>query len=357
MGLFDDMLKSDETIFRNPVALESEYMPKEIPYRENEQHYIAECIKPLIRGRNGRNLLVHGISGIGKTLAVKSVLKELKEESGEIYAIFINCWQKRTSYKIMLDICEQLEYKFIHNKNTEELFDIVKKAINKKAAVFVFDEIDRAEDTDFLYFILEEIYRKSIILISNYENWAVNLDMRIKSRLGLDSLKFKRYNKNEILGIIRRRIESAFYPRVWDEKSTERVANVALESSDIRLALFLLNEAGNNAEARSSKKVQEEDVEKAIEKINKYSNKPKNNLDESDQLTLNIINDNKSMKIGDAYKEYSEKGGKGTYKTFQRRVKKLEKDKFIEVEKLNGGAEGKTSILKPKNRVIDEFKS
>jgi hypothetical protein len=63
------------------------------------------------------------------------------------------------------------------------------------------------------------------------------------------------------------------------------------------------------------------------------------------------------MKIGDAYKEYSEKGGKGTYKTFQRRVKKLEKDKFIEVEKLNGGAEGKTSILKPKNRVIDEFKS
>jgi Cdc6-like AAA superfamily ATPase len=301
--------------------------------------------------------LVHGISGIGKTLAVKSVLKELKEESGEIYAIFINCWQKRTSYKIMLDICEQLEYKFIHNKNTEELFDIVKKAINKKAAVFVFDEIDRAEDTDFLYFILEEIYRKSIILISNYENWAVNLDMRIKSRLGLDSLKFKRYNKNEILGIIRRRIESAFYPRVWDEKSTERVANVALESSDIRLALFLLNEAGNNAEARSSKKVQEEDVEKAIEKINKYSNKPKNNLDESDQLTLNIINDNKSMKIGDAYKEYSEKGGKGTYKTFQRRVKKLEKDKFIEVEKLNGGAEGKTSILKPKNRVIDEFKS
>ncbi len=355
MGLFDDMLKSDETIFRNPVALESEYMPKEIPYRENEQHYIAECIKPLMKGRNGRNLLVHGVSGIGKTLAVKSVLKELKEESSDVYPIFVNCWQKRTSYKIMLDICEQLEFKFTHNKNTEELFDMVKKIINKKAAVFVFDEIDRAEDTDFLYFILEEIYRKSIILISNYENWATNLDMRIKSRLGLDSLKFEKYKMSEILGIIRRRIESAFYPRVWEERSTEKVAEAALESSDIRLALFLLNESGNNAENRSSRKVELQDVEKAIQKINKYSNKPKSNLDESDQLTLEIVNNKKSLKIGDAYKEYSKKGGKGTYKTFQRRVKRLEKDNFIEVEKLNGGAEGKTSILKPKNRAINEF--
>ncbi|MDI3544317.1 MAG: archaeal cell division control protein 6 [Candidatus Woesearchaeota archaeon] len=356
MVLFKDILGAEETIFKNPVALEPEYMPKEIPYREEEQHYIAECIKPLILGRNGRNLQIYGESGIGKSLAVKSVLEELKEETSEVYPIYINCWQKPTSFKIMLEMCNQIEYKFTHNKSTEELFDIIKKIINKKAAVFVFDEIDKAQDTDFLYFILEEIYKKSIIVISNYEKWMISLDPRIKSRLSPDSLYFKKYSKKEILGIIRRRIESAFYPGVFNEEGIERIANVVEESSDIRLALFLLNEAGNNAESMSRRKVTIEDVEKAIERINKYSSKKTELLDDSDQLTLDIINQGNGLKIGDAFKRYSEKGGKGGYKTFQRRIDKLAKNNFIEIEKINGGSEGKTSLLKPKNKRLNEFK-
>ena len=34
-------------------------------------------------------------------------------------------------------------------------------------AVFVFDEIDKLEDYDFLYTILEDIYRKAIFLITS----------------------------------------------------------------------------------------------------------------------------------------------------------------------------------------------
>ena len=57
-NLFKDMLKDSESLFKNPIALDYDYQPKLIPYRENEQHYIANCIKPLLQERNGKNLFI-----------------------------------------------------------------------------------------------------------------------------------------------------------------------------------------------------------------------------------------------------------------------------------------------------------
>ncbi|MBI5871619.1 AAA family ATPase, partial [archaeon] len=64
----------EKSLFANELALEPEFTPKIIKYRENQQKRIADCIKPLLFGRNGRNILVCGSSGIGKTLATKAVL-------------------------------------------------------------------------------------------------------------------------------------------------------------------------------------------------------------------------------------------------------------------------------------------
>ena len=56
MGLFKDMLKSDESLFRDEIALDYDFLPKLLPYREKEQFYLANCIKPLLQKRNGKNL-------------------------------------------------------------------------------------------------------------------------------------------------------------------------------------------------------------------------------------------------------------------------------------------------------------
>ena len=77
MSLFKDMLKDSETLFKNSIALDYDYIPKLIPYRENQQHFIANCIKPLFQNRNGRNCIVFGPPGIGKTVALRHVLQDL----------------------------------------------------------------------------------------------------------------------------------------------------------------------------------------------------------------------------------------------------------------------------------------
>ena len=165
MGLFDEMLSSEQSLFKDTIPLDYDYIPKLIPYREVQQKYIATCIKPLLFKRNGKNLLITGHPGVGKTVACKHIIAELQEESDDVVPIFINCWQKNSTYKIMLEICDQLDYKFIQNKRTDELFNIIKGRVNRGGAVFIFDEVDKIEDHDFLYSILEEVYRCSIIFL------------------------------------------------------------------------------------------------------------------------------------------------------------------------------------------------
>ena len=345
MGVFDSMLKDGESIFRDSVALDYDFIPKLVPYREHQQRYIAGCIQPLFSNRTGKNVMLHGPPGVGKTVAVKHLIKELEEKTDDILPIYINCWQHNTTYKIFLEICSHIDYKFTHNKKTDELFKVIENVVNKIGAVFVFDEIDKIEDHDFLYLILEKIYRKAVVLISNYKEWIVDLDERIKSRLLPEMLEFQKYNAHEISGIMKARLEYAFVQGAFDDTAFDLAAKKAAEIEDVRSGLYILREAGNVAEEKSSKKITKEHVEQAIQKLDDFSIKKKDDLSADERLILRVIKENSGKKIGELFEIYTKNGGQGVYKTFQRRIKTLEKAKFLNVKKVTGGTEGNTTLV------------
>lgn len=360
MPLFKDMLGSDESLFRNEIALDhNNYMPKQAPYRENQQQYIASCIKPLFQKRNGKNLLVYGKPGIGKTLICKRVLEaiETEEVGEEVVHIYINCWKTNTTFKIMNAICDKIGYKFTQNKRTEELSSIVKQILNKKSVVFCFDEIDKVEDLDFAYTILEDIYRKTIIFITNLKNFLDSVDSRLRSRLTMDTLQFKPYNLEETKGILKQRISSAFVPGVFSDEALEPIARKSTELGDIRTGLYMLREAGLAAENKSSRKITVDDAKEAIKKLDDYSIKDSAELEDDVRSILNLIKEHNNKKIGDLFKVYQETDGKLAYKSFVRKVKKLSDAKFISLNKLKGGAEGNTTIVnyKTKEKKLSDF--
>ncbi|MBN1502678.1 AAA family ATPase [Candidatus Woesearchaeota archaeon] len=346
MSIFDEMLKSDETLFRDAVALDYDFIPKLIPYREKEQKHIALCIKPLFQRRTGKNIMVYGAPGIGKTVAVKHIFKELEEKTDEIIPIYVNCWQKNTSFKIAMEICEILDYRFTHNKKTDELFKVISTILNKKSAVFCFDEIDKAEEQDFLYTLLEEIYRKTIILITNYKTWVLELEDRLKSRLMLEFLEFKEYSPEETKGILRERLRYAFVDGVWEDDGFNLAARKTAELKDIRAGLYLLREAGNAAEDKASKKITLEHVKTALNKLSDFNIKKSTELKEDERFILSIVKKNSGKKSGELYEIFKKNGGQGVYRTFQRKIDFLAKSKFISVTKTLGGPEGTTSIIK-----------
>jgi len=342
-------------LFRDSVILDYDFQPKMVKYRENEQMRFALAIRPLLQDNNGRNLFVYGAPGIGKTTACKHVLRELEEETGEVHTVYINCWKENTTFKIYIPICEDLGYKFIQSKKTSELFGMIKQHFNKKPIVFVFDEIDKLEDTDFLYSILEDIYRKSIIVLTNYRDTYSELDERIRSRFSPEFVSFRAYNEAEIAGILKERREYAFIPGCWDEEAFNEIVEKCTDLQDVRIGLYLMREAGNLAEEKSSRRITLHHVAEAMKKVEEFHIKPKEGLDEELQMILDIVRENSGKKIGDVFSAYAEKGGDLSYKSFQRRILKLQEARFISTEKVSGKEGNSTVISISADKKLSEF--
>ena len=356
MALFGNMLREDESVFKDPIALDYDYMPKIIKSRENEQKKIALAIKPLDQNRTGGNLVLFGDSGIGKTVICKHMLRIVEEEADNIIPLYVNCWKKNTSYKIFVDICEQLGYRLTHNKKTDELFEVIKRLVNKKSAVFVFDEIDKAEELGFLYSILEEVYRKSILMITNEAGWHSGLDQRIKSRLMAGMVEFNYYSSKETEDILKYRRDYAFVDNVWDEKAFSKIIKKTVKIEDIRSGLYIMREAGNNTENRSSKKIEVVDVDEAIKRLDDFNIKSIDALEPELKLVLKVVKANEKCKIGELFEKYKEASGERTYKTFQRSIKKLSDNKFISTKTVVGGTGGSTTLVDySKNKTLSDF--
>jgi len=259
------------SFFINPAVLEQTFLPRLLPYREEQHRYLAECIKPLMNGRSGTNLLILGAPGIGKTACTRFILRKLLEETENIMPVYVNCWKRDTSPKIINDIANQMSLKLIEKTSSDEIFDKLIEKFNKyDGVVFAFDEIDKANDFDFLYRIIEDVPRKTIFLVTNVSEWVAKMDRRLMSRLLLDRVEFKPYKFEEVRGILYERQKYAFAPRAWDYDAFENIIRKTFNSKDIRIGLFLMKVAGETAEARNADKIEIEDVNKAMEKLKDF---------------------------------------------------------------------------------------
>jgi Cdc6-like AAA superfamily ATPase len=165
------------------------------------------------------------------------------------------------------------------------------------------------------------------------------------SRLIPEQIEFKPYKKEETQGIIAERIKLTFFPEVWDAETTQKVVDKTHDQNDIRTGLYLLKEAGLATEERSGKTVSLADVKIAIDKMQDFKTKKIDELGDEVQDILSIIKENSPARIGDIFEIFTKAGGSMSYKTFQRRVQKLEENNFIKTKKQMGGSEGTTTMI------------
>ncbi len=355
MGLFNHMLKDSESLFLNPEALDPDFIPKLIPHRENETMYVAECMKPLFHRRSGRNLFIAGKPGIGKTVAVKHIFKELESKTDDVIPIYINCWKKNTMYKVVLEICDQLGYKWVQNRKADELWQEVVKLVNKRSAVFCFDEVDKLEDFSILYSVADDVYRKVILLVTNDKNWISTLDSRIKSRILPELLEFKPYNYNETRDILAQRRDYAFVRNVWDDDAFSVVVENSHKFQDIRTGLFLMRESGNFAEMVSSRKVLLDHASKAVSKISDFKIRSTDGLEGEEKDILKIIKEHSGESASEIYDVYRASYEK-SYRTFQRKVSDMEKAGLISIKDGISDKGGKQSLIFFSVKELTDFK-
>ena len=335
--MFQDILHSSQSVFKNITVLDYDFQPDRIEYRENEQREIAKAVAPLIKGYPGKTLFVHGIPGIGKTTAVKQVMREV--EAHDVTTLYVNCWDDHSTHKVLAKLCYLLGNPFVQHKPTNELL-LTLKSLCKQPIVIVLDEIDKLEDTDVLYTLFESVPNKTIIMLTNYRSAYKKIDERVRSRLHTEFLEFKPYTREEVEGILKTRVSYAFNQPLHILSS---IVDTCHAVHDIRVGLYILREAGLSAENDNTLTITQEHVQCAISKVHEFYVKPVQQLDDELAMILNVVKQSSGQNIGNVYLVYQNQGGSQSYRSFQRKIAKLADGKFIRTEK--GKGRGNTTVL------------
>lgn len=324
---FETFLKT-ESLFKDKMVLQSNYVPDEINHRDEQIQQIARIVAPALRGERPSNLFIYGKTGTGKTVTVRHTLSNMvevaKKENIPIKYCYINCKMKRvadTEYRLIAELA-RLFNKAVPSTGlpTDEVYNTFHRAIDDKRQVIilVLDEIDQLVKKigDEIIYNLTRINvdlknaQLCLIGISNDLIFSNTLDPRVKSSLSEEELIFPPYNAVQLQQILTGRSLRAFREDNLEEGVIAKcAAYAAREHGDARRALELLRVAGEVAERNGCKMIGINHIDEAEEKIEKdrivdvIQTQPKQ-FHATLQAILLLANKRKSIFTGDVYDIY-----------------------------------------------------
>lgn len=273
-------------IFKNRDALDSWYIPEDLPHRDSQIKSIAEKTACALLGDTPQSFLCYGMTGTGKTATIRYVSQKLAQQTSEIkpWWIYINCNVVSTPYRILAHI-----YNTISRREKipptglpkdiifKKLLGLLDSKVGNSICFLVLDEIDILVDKKGGNEILYDLTRLNenldkcktcLVGISNKLKFKENLDPRIISSLGEEHIVFPSYDASELRDILINRAKLAFYEDILKQEVIPLCAALAAkENGDARKALQLLRKAGEIAERAQNKIVSDKHVEKAQEEL------------------------------------------------------------------------------------------
>jgi archaeal cell division control protein 6 len=277
-----------ESLFKDKMVLQSNYVPDEIQHRDEQIQQIARIIAPALRLERPSNLFIYGKTGTGKTVTVRHTLHNMvevaKKENIPVRYCYINCKLKRvadTEYRLIAELA-RLFNKAVPSTGlpTDEVYNTFHRAIDdrRQVIILILDEIDQLVKKigDEIIYNLTRMNTElknaqvCIIGISNDLIFSNTLDPRVKSSLSEEELIFPPYNAVQLQQILAGRGIRAFREGTIEEGVIQKcAAYAAREHGDARRALELLRVAGEVAERNSSKIITIQHIDDAEEKIEK----------------------------------------------------------------------------------------
>ena len=357
-----DILMYDETIFQEMTVFNSDYLPENFKLRQPQMSEMALSLRPALKGGKPINNLVLGPPATGKTTAMKKLFEMAELDcDDELICVYINCQLHTTKFDIFSQIHKKVfghtlpetgvPFARLYNNIMEEVQD------REKALIIALDDIHYLFQGNLISKIFYDILRAyesfegvrtGIFAVLSDIEFRHVLDNNVGSIFNANEINFKPYSYDETYRILKERAELGFFPNVISDELIEKITEFTYENGDLRLGIDLLRISGNNAEVKASRKITEEDLDKAIESAGSVTLKyVLNNLSEKEQNLLGFIArlDENEITSGELYKQYHREQKIG-YTSFHRLINKLEFLRLIDTSFTGTGKKGNSRFIR-----------
>jgi Cdc6-like AAA superfamily ATPase len=310
-------------------------VPEPVVHRSDEVNQLAAVLEPLTRGEQLDTILITGPPGSGKTCIATYTVDQFCQETSEVDAVYVNCWEDHSPFQTLYRILDELEGAAdIHRQSTatDVILDRMRD-YDEKHCVLILDEVDQLDDEDILYDLLN-LPRFSLLLIANREeNLLDGLDDRLASRLGgCERIHLDRYAEDELVDILDERAAAGSVSRDIKRSEFERIADAA--DGDARVAITTLRIAARRADEDAADRITQDLVERALpEARRELRQQHVDRLTSHQQAVFRVIEEQERIAPQELFEEYrsrvEEPKSNRTVRTY---LKKLERYGLIVAE-------------------------
>jgi cell division control protein 6 len=286
MSLVEEEL-GGPTVFKDLAKLDFDYVPDTLPGRDEAIRALSAIYKGLTLGATREHALVWGPVGTGKTALAKRFARDfaavLTARHGKrLEWVHVNCRKRKSAGLAMLGLLNHFEPNYPDRGfSVGEMLRDLRKILDRKGVhlLVILDEVDallKSDGSNLVYDLTrfnDEVGPSwvgvSLLMISQ-ENVLSLLDAAALSTFKQTNVvQVAPYQAEQLESIVQQRVELAFQAGAVNGDTACLVADIAAPEGNARLAIEILQKAGQMADDEGRSTVGPEQVRAA--KAESYS--------------------------------------------------------------------------------------
>jgi cell division control protein 6 len=290
--ILSDSLRSSVLIIKHKDKLSPDYVPENLPHREEKIKELGFVFRDLLAGdaKDSERVVIVGRTGTGKTATVRLFGKNFEDIAEREYGVkvkyvHVNCYRHRTLYLISQEIANALKLPIpSRGLSAQEVFKMIHEYLDRRnihliVALDEFGHFLNTANTEEIYFLVRLydeisaiIKRISYIFIVNESHSIYKLDRSIRDHIARRLIEFPPYRSMELYDILKYRVDEAFNDNAVDDEVLQFISNTygydKGGNGNARIAIETLSLAGEIAEKEGSPVVLLDHAKKANSTIN-----------------------------------------------------------------------------------------